>query len=147
MSISVVPLFENGTPLAPKKSKIGQNWRLKMAKKTKLKKTKPEKVDGLSPENIKMIRIAIRQVWSWSHPRKLCLARAVGKDGFSRCEECKQRVPKVYADHIINVGDVDGGFIARLFCPSSGLQALCKKCHDAKTKAEKQRDRLFSDLF
>lgn len=108
-------------------------------KKTKIK---VEKVDGLAPENIARIRVAIRQVWSWSWPRKLCLKRALREDGFSVCELCNNVAAKVYIDHIVNVGDVDGGFIERLFCPSSGLQALCKKCHDVKTNGERKVARI-----
>lgn len=105
-------------------------------------KKKREKIDGLSPDDIKKIRAAIRQVWSWSTPRQLCIARAIHIDGFPRCENkrCPKRgkpVPKVHPDHITPVGDVDAGFITRLFCPSAYLQALCKKCHDQKTYIER----------
>lgn len=102
-------------------------------------KKKKEKVDGLSADDIKKIRIAIRKVWSWSTPRKMCDARSkTHPDGFPRCEMCKKKAPKIYIDHIKQVGDVDGGFIARLFCPSTELQAICKKCHDTKTKEERK---------
>lgn len=100
-------------------------------------KKKKEKVDGLSSSDITKIRSAIRKVWHWSYPKKLATARAVGKDGFSYCEKCKKRSPKVFIDHIKNVGDVDDGFIKRLFCCSKGLQALCKKCHQIKTNQER----------
>ena len=93
----------------------------------------PQPVDGISPKDIAAIQKALRQVWSWSHPRKLCLARALNSDGFSVCEKCKKIAPKVFADHITPVGIFDAGYIERLFCPSFKLQALCKKCHDAKT--------------
>ena len=104
-------------------------------------KKKEEKIDGLSPKDIEKIRRAIRQVWSWSYPRRLCIARATDSEGFPVCEGCKQRVPKVHPDHIVKVGDVDEGFIKRLFVPSAQLQALCKKCHAAKTKQERAEDR------
>lgn len=103
-----------------------------------------EKIDGLSPKDVEKIRKAIRQVWSWSYPRRLCIARATGKDGFPKCEQCKKKVPKVYPDHITPVGEVDSGFIERLFTPSKNLQAICKKCHDKKTREERaqsKRDR------
>ena len=77
-------------------------------------------------------------VWHWGYPKKLVIARCTGKDGFLKCEKCKKRVPKVFVDHIVQVGDVDSGFIARLFCPSSGLQGLCAECHRLKTKEERQ---------
>ena len=116
-----------------------------MAKK-KAKKPKTPKIDGISADDIKRIRQAIRQVWCWSHPWRLTKARAIGKDGFPRCEKCKKKVPKVFIDHIQNVGDVDEGFIKRLFVPSSHLQALCKKCHDAKTKLERAEMKLVQEI-
>lgn len=102
------------------------------------KKEKPQKIDGLSPKDIQKIRTAIRQVWHWSYPRKLCVERCTNPNGFVYCELCKKKVPKIFVDHKKNVGDVDSGFIERLFCPSKGLQGLCKKCHDAKTKDERK---------
>jgi hypothetical protein len=107
------------------------------------KKEKPKPIDGLSPKDIAKIRTAIRKVWHWSVPRKLCMKRATRPDGFSQCEKCKKKVPKVFIDHKIAVGLVDGGFIDRLFCPSKGLQALCKTCHGAKTRDERAELREF----
>jgi len=104
----------------------------------KSKKEKPKPIDGLSPKDVEKIRKAIRQVWSWSYPRRLCIQRATGKDGFARCEICKKKTPKVYVDHINKVGDVDAGFIKRLFCASKFLQAICKTCHNQKTKEERK---------
>lgn len=102
-------------------------------------KKKIIKTDGLGPHEIKKIRAAVRQVWHRSHARKLCVDRAIGPHGFPVCEQCKKKVPKVHIDHIENVGDVDHGFILRMFVPSKKLRALCKKCHDAKTKEERKR--------
>lgn len=103
-----------------------------------MKKKRPEKIDGLGPKEIAQIRTALRKVWSWSRARRLALARAMGKDGYSRCERCKKKVPKVYVDHIEACGSVlDGGYIDRLFVPSKGLQCLCRLCHNAKTKQER----------
>lgn len=113
-------------------------------------KKKIEKVDGLSANDIKKIRNALRQIWHRSHVRKLCVNRCIGAGGFSYCEKCKKRAPKVFIDHIIKVGDVDSGFIKRLFTPSKNLQGLCKKCHDAKTKAEraaKPRAKKIEDFY
>lgn len=108
-----------------------------MAKRAKLEKT-----DGLGPLEVKKIRTAIRLVWHRSHARALVVKRCTGKDGFLYCEKCDKKTPQLKVDHIKTVGEVDGGFIARLFCPSKGLQGLCKKCHDLKTKAERQRNKL-----
>jgi hypothetical protein len=106
-----------------------------------MKKKKLEKIDGLGPKEIAQIRTALRKVWSWSRARRIAIARATGADGFPFCEnkKCKEgRVPKIYVDHIEACGDVtDGGYIDRLFVSSKGLQCLCKRCHDAKTKQER----------
>lgn len=103
-----------------------------MAKKKKL-----PKIDGLGPEDEKRLRNAIREVWSWNYARKLCIQRATDQAGFGKCEGCKKKVPKLFADHIEPIGEFDSRtFIDRMFLPSSYLQALCKKCHDAKTRVE-----------
>lgn len=101
-------------------------------------KKNDEKVDGLGPKDIARIRTALRQVWSWSYPRRLVVKRCLISDGFSKCEKCKQTCPKIYVDHIQNVGEVDAGYIERMWVPSTKLQGLCKRCHDAKTKWERK---------
>jgi len=105
------------------------------------RKAKAERIDGLSPDDIEKIRRAIRQVWSWSTPRRLCIARCTDAEGFPFCEQCGERCPKIFVDHIARVGDVDSGFIARLFTPSKNLQGLCKKCHAKKTNQENKLKR------
>jgi len=107
-----------------------------MVRKLMAKKVKPLKVDGLSPKDLQKIRSAIRQVWHRSYPRKLCALRAIDESGFSKCEKCSERVPKVYIDHIEPVGDILHGGIERMFTASHNLQALCKKCHSVKTKLD-----------
>lgn len=108
-----------------------------MAKRQKLVKT-----DGLGPYEIKRIRSAVRLVWQRSHARALVVKRCTDKDGFQRCEKCKKRTPSLKVDHIQNVGDVDNGFITRMFVPSSKLQGLCKYCHNEKTKFERTYNKI-----
>lgn len=98
-----------------------------------------EKVDGLGGRDLQKIRNAIRQIWHRSHPRRLAVKRATGPDGFPRCENksCKdfgKPQPKVSVDHIVPVGDLLNGGIERMFVSAMGLQNLCKKCHDEKTR-------------
>lgn len=105
-------------------------------------KKKHPATDGLGPRERERIRAVLRQVWFQCHAHKLVRQRCTGKDGFARCEnkECLskgKRVPKVYVDHIERCGDVDTGFIKRLFTPSKNLQGLCKKCHAVKTAQER----------
>ncbi len=99
------------------------------------------KVDGLGPKEIKQIRTALRQVWSWSYSRRLVVARCLLPNGFSKCEKCKEVVAKIFVDHKKQVGDVDEGFIKRLFVASRYMWGLCKKCHDPKTRAERKAKR------
>lgn len=112
-----------------------------MAKKKR--KTAAEKIDGLGPDDLQKIHKAVRQVWSWSHPWRLVKKRCTHEDGFMRCEnkKCESKgkpVPKVFVDHIDPVGEIGGpDYIKRMWTPSINLQGLCKKCHDAKTKAER----------
>lgn len=100
---------------------------------------KGEKTDGLGPVETAKIRSAIRLVWHRSHARQLVVKRCIGDDGFSYCEQCHKRAPKVFIDHIQRVGELDGGFIERLFTPSQNLQGLCKLCHNEKTKEERKK--------
>jgi len=105
------------------------------------KKRTEQRTDGLSAGDVEKIRKAIRQVWMWSWPRRLVIKRCLTKDGFSKCEQCGKKCPKVAVDHIERVGLVDAGFIERLFCPSSKLQGLCKDCHRLKTNEENREKR------
>jgi len=114
--------------------------KIKAEEKKKAKKAE-RKVDGLGPHLKQKIRSALREVWHRSEARKLVVQRTALPDGYSRCEHsaCKgKRYPKTYIDHTVNVGDLDAGFIDRMFVSSQGLKALCKKHHDEKTKQERK---------
>jgi len=105
-----------------------------VAKRQKLAKT-----DGLGPLEVKKIRAALRLVWHQNYTQKLVVDRCTNAEGYTFCEQCDKRTPKLKIDHIVNCGDVDEGFIKRMFCPSSGLQGLCHECHKAKTREERAR--------
>lgn len=107
-----------------------------MAKSRKLVKT-----DGLGPLEIKKIRSAVRLVWQRSYARQCVVNRCTDKEGYTVCEKCKMRTPKLKVDHIVNVGDLDDGFIPRMFVPSKMLQGMCHECHTLKTKAERDTKR------
>lgn len=67
------------------------------------------------------------------------------------CEKCQARCkqaknakghPRIWVDHIEPVVPIGGdisieGFLDRLFCNPSNLQALCDKCHTDKTNRER----------
>ena len=103
------------------------------------KKKSAEKIDGLSPKDVEKIRSAIRKVWMWSYPRRLAKERCKNEQGFFVCELCEKVTPTIHVDHITPVGQLDEGFFTRLYCPSSQLQSLCKKCHNEKTKEERKK--------
>ena len=92
-------------------------------------------------------------------PKNECLKEARIDRGKYLCNGCKavvpasvvingKRVKNIYADHIHPVVDPKEGFttwdnfIERLFVEKDGYQALCKACHDEKSKEErKQRNK------
>ena len=107
--------------------------------KVKKKKKVEEKIDGLNPKDIQNIRKALRPVWSWSYPRKLCIKRAMSENDIGKCEHCKAMVGKLYADHKQVMGDVLApDYIKRMWTPSKNLQALCANCHRKKTQQERK---------
>lgn len=84
-----------------------------------------------------------------------CKKGAWLKRGFYKCSKCKKespasimkdgkRVNNIIVDHVNPIIDPEVGFtnwddyIERMFCEKNNLQVLCRKCHDAKTKREKE---------
>jgi 5-methylcytosine-specific restriction endonuclease McrA len=64
------------------------------------------------------------------------------------CPDCKGLFPQagMKADHIVPVVGPEGfvnwdTFIARLYVEKEGFQAICKKCHEVKTKEENAQRR------
>lgn len=98
---------------------------------------KIEKTDGLGPLEVKKIRTALRLVWHRSYARALVVKRCTNAKGFFVCEKCETLTPVLKIDHIEACGDVDDGYIRRLFCSSDKLQGLCNDCHKEKTKLER----------
>lgn len=103
----------------------------------KTTKTKP-------PYNIQtQVRSALRKLWLWSPMRSEAMSKARVSRGLYKCSACKSEVDRhtIKIDHTIPVTPVTGfdswdEFINRLFCPSSGLKAMCILCHSLKTKEE-----------
>lgn len=103
-----------------------------------------------------MIRSALRNKSRWWKPVAECkkLSRRAYKGPNKRqrfeyqCNECKNYFPekKINVDHILPAGQLNcyndlPGFVERLFCEIDNLQTLCEKCHDVKTKSEKNGTR------
>jgi hypothetical protein len=109
---------------------------------------------------------ALRRAWGYSPLKKEALDKVKEeyyekcKNGNSRrrvrfeCEHCGKTYAQkgVQVDHIDPVVELSGfvdfnTYIDRLFCPSSGLQVLCKNCHKIKTLAEgKVRTKIRKEL-
>lgn len=101
------------------------------------KREKAPRVDGFGPAERKRIDQVVRTVWYQSKARATAVKRCTDKKGFTVCEKCKKRTPKIKIDHIIPCGPVDSdGYIKRMFVPSAQLSALCHPCHKPKTKRE-----------
>ena len=98
------------------------------------------------------IRSALRQKSRWWKPILFCkqAARRMYKGPNKRqkyeyqCNECRQWFAEkmIAVDHINPAGSLNcaadlPGFVERLFCEMDGLQVLCNKCHDSKTKTER----------
>lgn len=80
------------------------------------------------------MRNALRQVWQRSKQWRIVKARCKDSEGYDVCEQCDLRVPKIFVDHTIPIGDMlEPGFIERLMVSSEGLKGLCAECHKPKT--------------
>jgi 5-methylcytosine-specific restriction endonuclease McrA len=109
-----------------------------------------------NPKERSLLKGAIRRVFSRSELRRRALDAAQVKDyqdpsrkrvtRWGKCAACQNLEPlyKMQIDHkdpIIPVGETleDQSWdkvIDRVWCDERLLQALCKPCHDQKTKAE-----------
>ena len=104
---------------------------------------------------------ALRKISSCWKPKQACIKKARVSMGKYKCECCghivpvttegvwksgkkegkKRRIKNIVADHISPVVDPNIGFlnwdeyIKRMFI-ETGWQAICKSCHDKKTKEE-----------
>jgi hypothetical protein len=125
---------------------------LYMAKKIKVARTRN---NGTMTESAfwSMIRSALRQKSRWWKPvaQAKLLARRKNQSGNKKlrweykCAECQNWYPEknIQVDHIDPAGTLKSysdlpGFVERLFCEVEGLQCLCTKCHDIKTKKENE---------
>ena len=129
-----------------------------MRKKRATRKPKVERTrnNGTMTESMfwSFIRSALRQKSRWWKPITQCKleARRPYKGPNKRqkfeyeCNNCHRWFPEksINVDHIVGAGSLNcgadlPGFVDRLFCEQDNLQVLCEKCHDAKTKLEKQK--------
>lgn len=111
-----------------------------LSKAAKKRTKEDQKLDGgLGPIEIAEIRKAMRQVWMRiSKARKTVVKRCLVQKGFSKCELCGDIVAKIHVDHIKVVGDLDAGYLDRLWCSSNEMQGICDSCHSEKTKQERK---------
>lgn len=97
---------------------------------------------------------ALRKICWFGEPFKNARNNARVERGVYRCDGChmltpssvycpkkEKRVPAIKVDHIDPVVPLTGwvswnNYIERMFVDSDGLQLLCLKCHERKTKEE-----------
>lgn len=91
---------------------------------------------------------ALRKASRFWSPATECLQKARIDRGIYKCAICSKIFPakEMRADHIDPVIPINGfetwdEVIHRLFCEVEGFQAICKGCHDEKTKAENAQRR------
>lgn len=120
----------------------------KISKAQKARTKQEQKLDGgIGKIEKASIRIAMRQLWQrTSKARAICKKRAFIEKGMYKCEVCGDIVGDIKVDHNVEVGDLDGGYLERLWCSSSELTAMCAKCHNEKTKEERKRAKLKKDV-
>lgn len=124
-----------------KKITLKEKAKIKREIKAEIKSKKLQKIDGLGAYEKRKIRNALRDVWRYTLAHKLVKKRCTGGDGFMYCQQCNKRTPKLFVDHIKPIGEVDRGFIERLFVPSFEMQGLCDECHQPKTNKENKTRR------
>jgi len=126
---------------------------MKKKRKPRVKIAKPRNAGTMTESAFwSFIRSALRQKSRWWKPILQCklAARRAYKGPNKRqkfeyqCATCKQwfQEKKINVDHISPAGSLNcaadlPGFVERLFCEQDNLQVLCEKCHDVKTKIEK----------
>lgn len=88
-----------------------------------------------------------------SKERSECLKKARIDRGLYVCAICSSQVrsKEIQVDHVESVVPLTGfdgfdNFIQRLWCSEDLLQAICKSCHDTKTKAEREVRKQFKPV-
>jgi hypothetical protein len=113
------------------------------------KKKKTEPILSSTDKRFRSTLIAVLRRFSrfWEPSSNVLKNARIGR-GIYQCKACSKIVgPKdIKVDHIEPVIPVTGfttwdDLIVRLFCEESGLQAICKICHDEKTKKENEQRR------
>lgn len=92
----------------------------------------------------------LRKISRFWEPAKECLRKARIARGMYTCNMCKKvtQTREIKIDHINPVIPVEGfkdwdDVVKRLFCEEDGFQAICKECHDIKTKSENDKRKSF----
>jgi len=100
------------------------------------------------------IRSALRKAFTRWPPKYTCLNNAkTAYEGKStrqkwqyECCECggQFQMKEVEVDHIVPAGSLKDysdlpGFVERLFVSEDKMQTICKPCHKAKTKRDKEK--------
>lgn len=112
----------------------------KESKAQKARTKQEQKLDGgIGKIETAFIRNSMRQLWQRvSKARAIAKKRCFVEKGMYKCEICEDIVGDIKIDHQIAVGDLDSGYLERLWCSSDKLTAMCPRCHNEKTKQERK---------
>lgn len=110
----------------------------------------------ISPKERGLLKGAIRRIFSRSELRRKIVdsIRVEHYDTnrprvkkWSKCPKCSKNTPTylIEVDHIIPIIPIDRSFLEmsldevvdRIWCEPTNLQAICKPCHNEKTKQER----------
>lgn len=115
------------------------------------KKKKADPVISSSDKRFRTMLVSVlRRFSKFWQPKNNALKKARLSRGVYQCSTCSTIVSnrEIKVDHIEPVIPITGftnwdDFINRLFCEESGLQAICEKCHAAKTLKENEARKIF----
>lgn len=88
-----------------------------------------------------------REIWQYSAIHASVKKSCKIESGVYKCQQCKKKCEVIHVDHKIPIGKQPttfqefGQWLTLLFCDTDNLQGLCTKCHNKKTKKERQKGR------
>jgi 5-methylcytosine-specific restriction endonuclease McrA len=99
------------------------------------------------------LKCQLRKISKYWPEKTKVFRRAKVDIGVYKCESCNQRFKRdeLQIDHIEPIVGLEGfvswdEYIERMFCSYEKLQALCRPCHQIKTKKENEIRRKNKEL-
>jgi 5-methylcytosine-specific restriction endonuclease McrA len=110
-----------------------------------------EKIKSITDKRFRSFLMSVlRRASRFWAPARECLTKARIARGVYKCQSCSDIVnsKEIKIDHIEPVIPLEGfknwdEVVVRLFCEEDKYQAICKKCHDEKTKKENDQRKAY----